>query len=178
MCQYCSPCSQGLPQWILSHFSQTPPLTDHTAAFKGLKEHQRQLCDFAFLSRALQPLELPLWREAQLRSFPQPSLMIFQTHAQSLAPSCIIEEDSIEKHEASSLLMTYMYLLWAKEGWRRARTWHNGTVRISDSVAGCSTQNIIYSSRWREITAAILSRSRKTSWPGNTKWGQEEGQAV
>lgn len=41
---------QGLPQWILSHFRQAPPLTDHTAAFKGLNEHQRQVCDFAFLS--------------------------------------------------------------------------------------------------------------------------------
>lgn len=41
-------------------------------------------------------------------------------------------------------------------------------VCINDSVAGCSAQNIIYSSHWGEITAAILSRRRKISWPGNT----------
>lgn len=39
----------GLPQWILSRF-QAPPLADHTAALKGFSEHQRKLCDVAFLS--------------------------------------------------------------------------------------------------------------------------------
>ncbi len=51
----------GLPQWILSHFRQAPPLTDHTAAFKGLNEHQRQLCDFAFLPEHYNLWSFPPW---------------------------------------------------------------------------------------------------------------------
>lgn len=72
MFQCCSPCSQGrrLPQWILSHFRQTPSLTDHTAAFKGLSEHQRQLW-FWIPVWALQPLELPPPRwKAQVHLLP------------------------------------------------------------------------------------------------------------
>lgn len=60
MCLCWSPLQsrQGLPQWTLSHFRQAPPLTDHAAAFRGLRKHQRQLW-FCIPVRALQPLELP-----------------------------------------------------------------------------------------------------------------------
>lgn len=94
---------QGLPRWILSHFRQAPPLTDHTAAFKGLSEHQRQLCDFAFLSEHYNLWSFPPWWKAQLHSLPQPSLMIFQRHTQGLVAQCIIVGESSETHDASSV---------------------------------------------------------------------------
>lgn len=57
---FCLQSRQGLPQWILSNFHQAPPLTHPTAAFKGLNEHQRQPCDFAFLSEHYNLWRFPL----------------------------------------------------------------------------------------------------------------------
>lgn len=182
ICLHCSPWTQGRASTIiLSHFCQAPPRTDHTAAFKGLNEHQRQLCDFAFLSRALQPLELPYSWKAP--SFPQPSflntpglvarhIIVWESSKHTRLPLCLFGHSP--SSPSFSLFMMHVYLPWARGGWQRkirrqrARASDTSTACINDSVAGCPAQNIIYSSRWREITAAILSSSRKTSWPGNT----------
>lgn len=191
---WCSPCSQGreLPQWILSHFHQAPPLADHTAAFKGLNEHQRQLCDFAFLSELYNQWSVPPPDEkspapfipiAIFNDFPNKHSRFSGTvhHSGRVKwDTCLLlsafwyeQPPLLSLSHTLSLFMMHMYLPWARGRvvWirrQRARAWDNGDVCINDSVAGCSAQNIIYSSHWREITAAILSRSRKISWPGNT----------
>lgn len=170
---------QGLPQWILSHFRQAPPLTDHTAAFKSLSEHQRQLCDFAFLSE-----HYNLWSVPPLMKSPAPlaPTAIFndfpKTHSGfsgTVHHSGRVKWDPppplsfLALHDARVPPVGKWRVVWIRR--QGARAWDNGTGCINDSVAGCSAQNIIYSSHWREITGAIFSRSRKISWPGNTLRG-------
>lgn len=111
---------QGLPQWILSHFRQAPPLTDHTAAFKSLNEHQRQLCDFAFLSE-----HYNLWSVPPLMKSPAPLVptAIFndfpKTHSGfsgTVHHSGRVKWDPL-LHYLFSLFMMHVYLLWGSGGW-------------------------------------------------------------
>lgn len=125
----------------------------------------------AFLSRVLQPLEPPFLSRS---SAPHISPTMFHENSQAGHKSfpCFIR---FELSFSMSLLLYVACVppagkkgvLWIRR--QRARGGDNSKVRISDSVAGCSAQNIIYSSHWGEITGAILFRSRKISWPGNTE---------
>lgn len=124
---------QGLPRWILSHFHQAPPLTDHTAAFKGLSEHQRQQCDFAFLSE-----HYNLWSPPLRHPMKSPALLapiaIFndfpKTHSGfsgTVHQSGRVKWDTWrllgafwyeQSHSPpSSLFMMHMYPPWARGGW-------------------------------------------------------------
>lgn len=49
-----------------SHFRKALPITDHTAAFKDLNKHQRQLCDLAFLSE-----DYNLWSFTPMKKKPK-----------------------------------------------------------------------------------------------------------
>lgn len=113
-----------------------PGSTSHSShcCLQGLERTSKATVWFCILVRALQPLEIPPWWKAQPRSFPQPSLMIFQRHTQGLVAQCIIVGESSEKHGASfcvfwyehslplslclsPLFMMHMYLPWARGGW-------------------------------------------------------------
>lgn len=77
--------SQGRGPHSESHFRQALPITDHTAAFKDLNKHQRQLCDLAFLSEdynlwSFTPTKKKNIKKKHSHLFPQPPLIIFQTH--------------------------------------------------------------------------------------------------
>lgn len=166
---------QGLPQWILSHFRQAPPLTDHTAAFKGLNEHQRQLWFCIPVKSITNSGASPKWKP------PLAPTAIFndflKTHSgfsdtachsgrvkwDTRVHLCHVDASSHSPHDARVPPVSKGRLVWIRR--QRARVGDNGTVCINDSVAGCAAQNIIYSSHW---TAAILFRSRKISWPSNT----------
>lgn len=83
-----------------------PGSTSHRSCccLQGLERTSKASVWFCIPVRALQPLELPPWWKAQPRSFPQPSLMIFQRHTQGLVAQCTIAGESSETHEASSVL--------------------------------------------------------------------------
>lgn len=61
MCESC--CSSFSRSFYSEYLHQAPPLTDHSAAFKGFKKFQRHLCGSVFLSE-----HLNLWRSPLLSS--------------------------------------------------------------------------------------------------------------
>lgn len=157
---------QGLPQWILSHFRQAPPLTDHTAAFKGLNEHQRQLCDFAFLSEHYNLWSFPPDEKPSPTHSHSPSLMIFQRHTHGLVAQCTTVGESSETHGACSVLfglsppppsppsfslfMMHMYLPWARGGWCES----GGREPEPEITAMCASMTVWLAARHKILFTA------------------------
>lgn len=154
-----------------------PGSTSHRSycCLQGLERTSKAAVWFCIPVRALQPLEPPTPMKTPAPLVPTAIFNDFpKTHS---GFSGTVHHSGRVKWNTWILLCASLHdahvppvgkgsMVWIRR--QRARAWDNGNVCINDSVAGCSAQNIIYSSHWREITAAILSRSRKISWPGNT----------
>lgn len=164
---------QGLPQWILSHFLQTPPLTDHAAAFKRLNWHQRQLWDFAFLSEHYNLWSFPDMKKNSASLLPSPLCYDFTktTHSEGFSGSARIMEGTPNHLFSTQNTVCYQPLHRTHVppiGKGRGTAPDNTMECINGCAAPCSAHNIIYSSVRGEITAAILFWRKKSSWPGNT----------